>query len=254
MKSLFHVDRSIPSKHRPPPPVPTEQILKRRCCFKNSPERGDNRKPHLQPCFLSSYPKAGSPGTLTAESLGLAEQRLRIPLQLALLLLGRPCLLLFVLLLLRGVAPLAGGQQLLLARPLQPQPAAQAAQHGSWRRPRSGRAGAAAETPGRERRLPPLPRAPLPPQRRGTGRARAERSGAGRTCRAGLGVPGGRVCPHGAPHVYPSALRSEVRYLQRLCSLIAAGQVPPPALRCARLSRGGLSSSALPGSGRSSRL
>lgn len=73
--------------------------------------------------------------TLTAESLGLAEERLRVHLRLHLLraLHGRlrACSRRLLILLLRGAAPLLGRQQLLFACPLQPQPAAQAAQHGA---------------------------------------------------------------------------------------------------------------------------
>ncbi|KAM6382994.1 CTP synthase 2 isoform 2-T2 [Alca torda] len=77
-----------------------------------------------------SPPGAGR--TLTAESLGLAEERLRVRLQLRRLRALRGRLRVCCRrLLLRGAAPLLGRQQLLLARPLQPQPATQAAQHGA---------------------------------------------------------------------------------------------------------------------------
>lgn len=42
--TLFYVDTSILCTHRPPPTVPTEQILKKRCSFRNSSERGDNER------------------------------------------------------------------------------------------------------------------------------------------------------------------------------------------------------------------
>lgn len=74
-----------------------------------------------------AWPRQGGAGqdrTLTAESLGLAEERVRILLRLRPLLALLPRLRARLLRLLRGAAPLLGDQQLLLACPLQPQPTA----------------------------------------------------------------------------------------------------------------------------------